>query len=96
MLPIGGRSDARLIGPGSPGYHRRSFEPGLSHWETLSIALLFPVGELLLGKLSETVADRPGVLVCRLVGNRASFFSTKAPMVRVPNELSGWHSQDPY
>jgi hypothetical protein len=34
--------------------------------------------------------------VCRLVGNRASFFSTKAPMVRVPNELSGWHSQDPY
>src|SRR5262249_11323146 len=51
----------------------------------------FLIGELLLGKLSETVVfvgnaphDCPGFLVCHLIGNRASFLCTKAPMVRVP------------
>src|SRR5262245_29423496 len=61
----------------------------------------FLIGELLLGKLSETVVvvgnaphDRPGFFVGHLIGNRASFLCTKAPMLRIPNELSGWHSQD--
>jgi hypothetical protein len=56
---------------------------------------------LLLGNLSETVVvvgnaphDRPGVLVGHLIGNRASFLCTKAPMLRVLDELSGWHSED--
>jgi hypothetical protein len=34
--------------------------------------------------------DRPGVLVGHLVGNRASFLCTEAPMLRVPDELAGW------
>src|SRR6516165_6546931 len=53
----------------------------------------FLIGELLLGKLSEAVVvqgnaphDRPGFLVSHLIGNRASFLCTKAPMVRIPNE----------
>jgi hypothetical protein len=61
----------------------------------------FLIGELLLGKLSETVVvhgnaphDRPRSLVSHLIGNRASFLCTKAPMLRVPDKLSGWHSQD--
>src|SRR5262249_60831362 len=48
-------------------------------------------GKLDLGKLSETVIvvgnaphDRPGFLVSHLIGNRASFLGTKAPMPRVP------------
>src|SRR5262249_61272404 len=56
-----------------------------------SIVLLFLSGELLLGKLSETVVvvgnaphDRPGFFVCHLIRNCASFFCTKAPMIRVP------------
>jgi len=51
----------------------------------------FLIGELLLGKLSETVVvvgnaphDRPGFLVSHLIGNRASFLCTKAPMLRIP------------
>jgi hypothetical protein len=53
---------------------------------------------LLLGKLSETVVvqgnaphNRPGFLVVHLIGNRASFLCTEAPMVRVPetNSLQG-------
>src|SRR5215475_7309006 len=51
----------------------------------------FLSGQLLLGNLSKTVVvvgnaphDRPGVLVGHLIGNRASFLCTKAPMVRVP------------
>jgi hypothetical protein len=51
----------------------------------------FLIGELLLGKLSETVVivgnaphDRPGFLVGHLIGNRASFLCTKAPMLRIP------------
>src|SRR5262249_52014773 len=51
----------------------------------------FPFGELLLGKVSETVVvqgnaphNRPGFLVVHLIGNRASFLCTKAPMLRIP------------
>ena len=51
----------------------------------------FLIGELLLGNLSKTVVvvgnpphDRPGFLMGHLVGNRASFLCTKAPMLRVP------------
>jgi hypothetical protein len=63
------------------------------HPRLASIANLssFLNGELPLGKLSETVVvvgnlphDRPGVLVGHLIGNRASFLCTKAPMLRVP------------
>src|SRR5215831_10684001 len=39
-------------------------------------------------------SDRPRFLMCHLISNRASFLCTKAPMVRVPDELFGWHSQD--
>src|SRR5262249_26871623 len=61
----------------------------------------FLIGELLLGKLSETVVvvgnaphDRPGFLVGHLIGNRASFLCTKAPMPRIPvtNFLHGIRS----
>ena len=55
----------------------------------------FLSGELDLGNLSETVVvvgnaphDRPGLLMGHLIGNRASFLGTKAPMLR---ELSAWH-----
>ena len=55
----------------------------------------FLIGELYLGKLSKTVVvhgnaphDRPRFLVCHLVGNRASFLCTEAPMGRVPGKLS--------
>src|SRR5215831_11141800 len=58
----------------------------------------FLIGELLLGNLSKTVVvvgnaphDRPGFLVSHLIGNRASFLCTKAPMLRVSGERSGWH-----
>jgi hypothetical protein len=61
----------------------------------------FLVGVLLLGKLSKTVVvrgyaphDRPRPFVSHLIGNRASLLCTKAPMLRIPYELSGWHSQD--
>jgi hypothetical protein len=58
----------------------------------------FLIGELLLVNLSETVVvqgnaphDRPSFLVGHLIGNRASFLCTKAPMLRVPetNFLQG-------
>jgi hypothetical protein len=49
------------------------------------------IGELLFGKFSETVVvqgnaphDRPRFLVSHLIGNRASFLCTKAPMLRIP------------
>jgi hypothetical protein len=29
--------------------------------------------------------------VGHVIGNRASFLCTEAPMLRVPNELSRWH-----
>src|SRR5262249_6226372 len=61
----------------------------------------FLIGELRLGKLSETIVvhgnashNRPRFLVSHLIGNRPSFLCTKAPMLRIPDELSGWHSQD--
>src|SRR5262249_43813197 len=54
------------------------------------------IDELLLGKLSETVVivgnapyGRPGFLVVRLIGNRASFLCTEAPMRRVQKIVSG-------
>ena len=56
------------------------------------------LNELHLGKLSETVVvvgnaphDRPGFFVGHLIGNRASFLCTKAPMFRIPetNFLQG-------
>ena len=54
----------------------------------------FLSGQLQLGKLSETVVvqgnaphNRPGFLVSHLIGNRASFLCTKAPMLRVPAGL---------
>src|SRR5262249_9499820 len=60
----------------------------------------FLIGELHLGKLNETVIvhgnaphDRPRFLVSHLIGNRASFLCTKAPMLRVRDKLSGWHGQ---
>ena len=58
----------------------------------------FLSGQLLLGNLSKMVVvvgnaphDRPGFLVGHLIGNRASFLCTKAPMLRVPetNFLQG-------
>src|SRR5215469_2698713 len=68
---------------------------------SISIRASFLIDELRLGKLSETVVvvgnvphDRSRFLMCHLIGNRASFLCAKAPMVRIPNELSGWHSQD--
>src|SRR5262249_15666200 len=75
--------------------------PGRSEQSVLSFIAscsFFLIGELLLGKLSETVVvvgnaphDRPCSLVSHLIGNRASFLCTKAPMVRVPetNFLQG-------
>src|SRR5262249_41211617 len=62
---------------------------GTSRIHSASIASrsFFLIGELPLGKLSETVVvphDRPGFLVGHLIGNRASFLCTKAPMLRVP------------
>src|SRR5262249_61825339 len=61
-------------------------------------------GKLGLGKLSETIVvvgnaphDRPGLLVGHLIGNRASFLCTKAPMFRVPetNFLHGMCTKAP-
>ena len=56
----------------------------------------FLIDELLLGKLSETVvvvgnAPHNGPRGHHLIGNRASFLWTKAPMLRIPetNFLQG-------
>src|SRR5262245_34139026 len=64
----------------------RSEQSVLSFWSNR-----FLIGELHLGKLSETVVvhgnaphNRPRFLVSHLIGNRASFLCTKAPMLRVP------------
>ena len=61
---------------------------------SIAIRPSFLIGELRLGKLSETVVvvgdaphDRPRFLMCHLVGSRASFLCTKAPMLRVPVEV---------
>jgi hypothetical protein len=72
--------------------------PGQSVLSFIANRSSFLIGELLLGKLSETVVvqgntphDRPGFLMCHLIGNRASFLCTKAPMLRIPetNFLQG-------
>jgi hypothetical protein len=93
----------RLAGwPWEPLAAHPRLSRGLSHGAR-SIVRLFLSGELLLGKLGETVVvvgnapqDRPAVLVRHLIGNRASFLCTKPPMPRVPksNFLDG-HCQDP-
>src|SRR5215471_8111033 len=76
----------------------QKMQGALSFWSNRSF---FLIGELLLGKLGETVVvqgnaphDRPGFLVSHLIGNRASFLCTKAPMLRVPetNFLHGIRS----
>jgi len=36
---------------------------------------------------SDVLHDRPSFLVGHLIGNRASFLCTKAPVLRVPDEL---------
>jgi len=61
----------------------------------------FLIGKLLLGKLSKAVVvhgnaphDRARSLVSHLIGNCASFLCTNAPMPRVPDKVSEWHSQD--
>jgi len=67
-------------------------------WRQPSVAPLCLIGELLIGKLGETIVvvgnaphDRPGFLVSHLIGNSASFLCTKAPMLRIPetNFLQG-------
>jgi hypothetical protein len=72
--------------------------PGQSVLSFIASRSSFLIGELHLGKLSETVVvhgnaphDRPRFLVCHLIGNRASFLCTEAPMLRVPetNFLQG-------
>src|SRR6516225_9048178 len=74
-------------------WHSDRARPGRSEQSVLSFIAnrsSFLIGELLLGKLSETVVvvsnaphDRPGFLVGHLIGNRASFLCTKAPMLRI-------------
>ena len=73
----------------------QKMQGALSFWSSRSS---FLIGELLLGDFSETVVvvgnaphDRPCSLVGHLIGNRASFLCTKAPMLRVPetNFLQG-------
>ena len=72
--------------------------PGQSALSFIASRSFFLIGELLLGNLGKMVVvvgnaphDRPGFLVDHLIGNRASFLCTKAPMVRVPetNFLQG-------
>jgi hypothetical protein len=70
-------------------------------WRQSSIVSSFLIGELLLGKLGETLVvqgnaphNGPRCFVRHLVGNRAGFFCTKAPMprtalVRVPSSARG-------
>src|SRR5262245_55859424 len=82
-------------------FHSDRARPGRSEQSVLSFIASrssFLIGELLLGKLSEAVVvvgnaphDRPGFLVSHLIGNRASFLCTKAPMLRIPetNFLQG-------
>ena len=76
----------RMLGP-------EVLRRGSRYW--LSFSLSRFLNELHLGKLSETVVvhsnaphDRPRFLVNHLIGNRASFLCTKAPMPRV---ISEWH-----
>src|SRR5262249_33552498 len=68
----------------------------MSEQSVLSFSFSRFLNELHLGKLSETVIvhgdaphNRPRFLVSHLIGNRASFLCTKAPVRRIPNEVSG-------
>src|SRR5262245_42666412 len=67
-----------------------------SHRSSSSSSSSCLIDELLLRKLSETVVvvgnapyGRPGFLVVHLIGNRASFLCTKAPMRRIQKKVSG-------
>jgi hypothetical protein len=71
--------------------------PGLA---SIASRSFFLSGQLLLGNLNKTVVvvgnaphDRPSFLVCHLIGNPCELPLHEAPMLRVPNELSGWHGQ---
>ena len=64
--------------------------PGQSVLSFFASRSFFLIGELLLGNLSKTVVvvgntphNRPCGLVGHLIGNRASFLCTKAPMLRI-------------
>jgi len=83
----------KVAKPRGIGDHLGPGHSVLSFWSNRSS---FLIGELLLGNLSETVVvvgnaphNRPGFLVGHLIGNRASFLCTKAPMRRIQNEVSG-------
>src|SRR5262249_53316183 len=72
-------------------WHWRLFGSGPSVLSFIANRSSVLIGELLLGDFSETVVvvgnaphDRPGFLVSHLIGNRASFLCTKAPMPRIP------------
>src|SRR5215831_18025123 len=89
-----GPHSVRDAGAIATSFHSDRARPGRSEQSVLSFvanrsSLL--IGELLLSEISKTVVvvgnaphDRPGVLVGHLVGNRASFLCTKAPMIRIP------------
>jgi len=90
-------------GPTATNFHSDRARPARGEQSVLSFIAnrsSFLIGELLLGNLSETVVvvgnaphNRPGFLMCHLIGNRASFLCTKAPMLRIDprNELSARH-----
>jgi hypothetical protein len=84
-LPLEAQSQQVFILTGQ-GPDERSEQSVLSFWSNRSS---FLIGELLLGKLSETVVvvgnaphDRPGFLVVHLIGNRASLLCTKMDLQR--------------
>src|SRR5262245_15040271 len=101
-----GPYSVRDAGAVATSFHSDRARPGRSEQSVLSFVAnrsSFLIGELLRGKLSETVVvqgnaphDCPGFLVGHLIGNRASFLCTKAPMLRVPetNFLQGITSFD--
>jgi hypothetical protein len=87
-LKLGIHKDVRLFG----NRWLLQYAHGIS---VLSFSFSRFLNELHLGKLSETVVvvsnaphDRPRFLVSHLIGHRASFLCTKAPMPRV---ISVWH-----
>src|SRR5215813_12443508 len=74
---------------GTPARVRQQRPP--SGLASIASRSFFLSGQLLLGNLRKTVVvvgnaphNRPGFLVAHLIGNRASFLCTKAPMLRVP------------
>src|SRR5262245_15210596 len=85
MAPRGSIATSFFSDRARPG---RSEQSVLNFWSNPSS---FLIGDLLLGKLSETIVvhgnaphNRPRSLMCHLIGNRASFLCTKAPMLGVP------------